>query len=163
MRHKKTDSESCRCDSVDQSTSSTPGEAEPRARRRARTPTLYPTEDEEQITLAVYLNRRFGRYGWIHVPNQRWAKVQYLKKLSAMGVKKGFPDILIFERVPYPDSGDTIRFVGMAIELKRQEGGRLSNEQEDWILLLQEQHSWFTTVAYGAQDAINKIKEIYGK
>ena len=135
----------------------------------------YPTEDKEQMDLAEYLNHRFGYFGWVHVPNQRWAKVQYLRKLAKMGVKKGFPDILIFERATYRDEvingvfyhgkdiGD-FRFVGMAIELKRQKGAKpiTSREQNNWLKAL-EQKGWAAVVAYGVQDAINKIEEVYVK
>lgn len=117
---------------------------------------LLPKEDEEQKALAIYLNHRFGYYGWIHVPNQRWAKPQYLRKLAAMGVKKGFPDIIIFYR------STTNTFHGAVIEMKRQKGGNLTGEQRDWAAILQ-QAGWAAIIAKGAQDAIRQIEEIYGK
>lgn len=133
----------------------------------AKKSNLYPTEDDEQMVLAEYLDHRFGYYGWIHVPNQRWAKVQYIRKLSKMGVKKGFPDILIFESVlSYPvEESNMVEFSnGVALELKRQRGAKptIKEEQRDWAEHLK-LCGWITVIAYGAQDAINKIKEVYGE
>jgi hypothetical protein len=125
-----------------------------------------PTEDQEQMLLAEYLNNRFGYHGWVHVPNQRWAKVHYLRKLSKMGVKKGFPDILIFGRamIPYPKPCNRGKHLvdGLALELKRQKGNRATLEQRIWLAWFGE-HNWAQAVAYGAQDAITKIEEVYGK
>jgi hypothetical protein len=123
-----------------------------------------PHEDEEQKRLAVYLNDRFGYYGWVHVPNQRWAKVQYLRKLKLMGVKAGFPDILIFEPVIVRFGPPTkpIIFHGTALELKRQSGGVVNDEQSAWLDEL-EQRNMYPIVARGAEDAILQLEEVYGK
>lgn len=52
-----------------------------------------PTEDELQVYSADVI-RAFGVPGVVayHIPNQRKAKVQYLVKLKAMGVRKGAAD-----------------------------------------------------------------------
>ena len=121
----------------------------------------YPTEDEEQIALAQYLDARFGYYGWIHVPNQRMAKVQYLRKLSKMGVKKGFPDILIFQ--PCKECVENgYHCSGVALELKRQKYSKVSEDQKKWLTYLELHWRWVQMVAYGAEDAIKKIEEVYG-
>lgn len=132
-----------------------------------QTHTPYPTEDQEQVALAKYLDARFGYYGWIHVPNQRWAKPQYLRKLNAMGVKRGFPDILILEEAIITHKGGIggepiLKYKGMAIELKRQNGGRVTASQEEWLCRLVARDI-IAMEAFGAQDAINKIEEVYGK
>lgn len=124
-----------------------------------RTPNLYPTEEQEQIDLAQWLDKRFNDR-WEHVPGQRWAKVQYLVKLRRMGARKGSLDIRIYEPV-YNDRLIQIAN-GVAVEMKRQKGGRVSDEQKLFAQMLRD-CGWLTIVAYGAQDAINKIEEVCGK
>jgi hypothetical protein len=130
-----------------------------RAVRARRTPNPYPTEDEEQMALAKYLNARFGDR-WEHVPGQRWAKVQYLRKLKLMGARKGSLDIRIYEPVYTNLTGQIANGVG--VETKRQKGGKESDEQKRFAQMLRD-CGWLTILAYGAQDAINKIEEVYGK
>lgn len=108
-----------------------------------------PTEDQEQIILADYLDLRYGYFGWIHVPNQRWAKLAYLVKLRRMGVKKGFPDIIILKHKIF-------------IELKRVGGKRPEEEQVIWMEKLNEECGWTGFVAYGAKDAILKLEGMCG-
>jgi hypothetical protein len=119
-----------------------------------------PHEDEEQKRLAVYLNDRFGYYGWVHVPNQRWAKVQYLRKLKLMGVKAGFPDIIIFRPTVRFSGNDPYVVYGTALELKRKKGGVVTDEQSFWLDEF-ERNNWYPIVARGAEDAILQLEEVY--
>lgn len=121
--------------------------------RRARTPPpRVPLEDDEQIALAKWLDAK--RLCWCHVPNQRMAKVQYKVKLAKMGVKRGFPDLLIFSRVPnHPDAR------GVAIELKRTKGSTTSPEQTAWVIDLNDE-GWIAMVCKGAAASIEELQRL---
>ena len=64
------------------------------------------------------------------------------------------PDILIFDRPPlYPEN------VGVAIELKRQKGGRVTPEQIAWLEDLKAR-GWAVAVCQGAMEAIRVLQEL---
>ena len=112
-----------------------------------------PTEEQEQKVLVEWMELVGIKY--CHVPNEGKHKVQYLRKQKLLGVKAGIPDILVFTKPPKaPDAR------GVAIELKRRKGGRLSKSQEYWLHELR-QHGWVTAVCAGADAAI-KMLESYG-
>ncbi len=113
-----------------------------------------PTEDQEQRTVAQFLDLLGFR--WSHTPNEGKRNVANGARLKAAGMKKGCPDILIFDRPPDSD------YVGVAIELKRQRGGRLSDEQREWLDALTER-GWLTRCCKGADEAIKFVREVYGK
>ena len=120
----------------------------------------YPKEEAEQMALATYLDMR--GFAWCHIPNEGRFDVAYLAKRKRLGVKKGFPDNLIFNQVCICENELwTIPVIGMAIELKRQKGGTASKEQIDWLDKLTK-YRWIAIVAYGAQDAIKQIEKVYG-
>ena len=125
----------------------------PKKPRRARTPPpRVPLEDDEQIALAAWLDAR--RILWLHVPNQRMAKVQYKVKLAKMGVKPGAPDLLIFSRVPkHPDAR------GVAIELKRTKGSTTSAAQKSWVINLNDE-GWVAMVCKGAAASIEELQRL---
>ena len=54
-----------------------------------------PTEEQEQIKLAEYLD--WKGYCWCHVPNGGNRNVVTGAKLKKQGVKPGVPDVLIFD------------------------------------------------------------------
>lgn len=88
-----------------------------------------PTEDEEQIQLfawARYMRRRWPEIDLMyHIPNGgKRGKVE-AARFKAMGVKPGVPDICL----PVPRGG----YHGLYIEMKRRRGGRVSQDQADWI------------------------------
>ena len=120
-----------------------------------------PYEEDEQIKLAQYLDMK--NYCWCHVPNEGKHKVQYRAKQARMGVKSGVPDIFIFdspERAIREMVGCEIkRFKGIAIELKRKKGGRVSKEQKEWLNKL-EDRGWLTRVCKGADEAIDLLEEL---
>ncbi len=109
---------------------------------------LLPTEEEEQIKGVVWLdNRNIPRH---HSPNGGKRNWKEAVKFKRMGVSAGFPDIFI----PLARKGHH----GLFIELKRQEGGRLSHHQEWWRdLLLKEGYAWFE--AKGAAEMISIVEE----
>ena len=110
-----------------------------------------PLEEEEQKKLADYLNYKFSVLDWCHVPNEGNHKVQYYVKQKKLGVKSGVPDILIF-RAPE-------HYNGIAIELKRIKGGRVSETQKEWLSRLKT-NGWLTKVAKGADDAIKFLEQL---
>ena len=67
------------------------------------------------------------------------------KRLKASGYKRGFPDVFVYEpRGP---------FHGLAIELKKEKGGRVSQAQKDWLNAL-EMRGYKATVAKGFDEAV---------
>ena len=113
-----------------------------------------PTEYEEQIKLAEYLDMK--GYCWCHVPNGGNRNAIAGAKLKRQGVKPGVPDVLIFDD-PCNNSN------GIAIELKRS-NGRLSDvreTQKEWLANL-ESEKWLTKIAFGADEAINFLENLEG-
>jgi len=103
-----------------------------------------PLESDEARTLCHYLDLRGICY--CHVPNE--------SRHRRHGVKAGVPDLLIF------DYGGRPNCRGVAIELKRISGGKLTDEQENWILRLRAR-GWLVFVCKGAAAAIKVIEELW--
>ena len=115
-------------------------------------PYTNPPEEAEHMALVQWLELHAIRY--THVPNEGLHKVQYRVKQKRLGVKPGVPDILIFDRPPlYPEN------VGVAIELKRQKGGRVTPEQTAWLEHLKAR-GWAVAVCQGAMEAIRVLQEL---
>jgi len=110
-------------------------------------------EEEEQKKLAQYLDYKYMEGDWCHVPNEGDHKVQYYVKQKTLGVKSGVPDALIFK----PVAG----YNGIAIELKRLKGGRVSESQKRWLKRFKE-NGWAVKLAEGADAAIEFIEELEG-
>ena len=91
-----------------------------------------PTEAQEQEALFRWAAYSRGKYPALellyHIPNegQRSGLTGYRMKLQ--GLRRGVPDICL--PVPYG------RFTALYIELKRRDGGRVSEEQRGWIAAL---------------------------
>ena len=109
-----------------------------------------PTEAQEMRVLAEWLD--LAGVLWCHPRNEETSH-----RCQRVGVKKGTPDILVFTPPP-----NNTRVTGVAIELKRVKGSKLSKEQKQWLydlLIL----GWLTRFAYGADEAISWLKELgYG-
>lgn len=115
-------------------------------------PYTNPPEEAEQLALVQWLELHKIKY--THVPNEGKHKVQYRVKQKRLGVQAGLPDILIFDRPPlYPEN------VGVAIELKRQKGGRVTPEQTAWLNDLKDR-GWVVAVCRGAMEAIRFLQEL---
>jgi len=106
-----------------------------------------PTEFEEQAKLAEYLDMQ--GYCWCHVPNGGNRDAKTGAKMKKQGVKPGVPDVLIFDHVGICN--------GVAIELKRQKGGKLRETQVEWLDKL-DARGWYTTVCRGADEAIDWLE-----
>ena len=132
---------------------------------------LAPKEDDDLKNLAIYLDRRFGEYGWLHVANERKSSRRYGAELRAKGQKKGFPDVIIFVSPPYHERvllvHGFVPYKGMVIELMRiterfKKNGGLTKEQYEWIPAMAD-HGYIADVCYGLNDAIGFVEKFYGK
>lgn len=111
-----------------------------------------PTEAEEQERL----------FRWAEIQKYNDSRIGLLKsdlsgvrlsigqavKAKKQGMKKGYPDIFL----PVSSKG----FHGLFIELKREKGGILSDEQKTWLKQLVNQ-GYLAIVCKGSDEAINAI------
>ena len=122
------------------------GKFKPKREKKKKDPDAMPTEHQEQVKLVGYMRRK----GWTFcaIPNggSRSSAIEGAR-LRAAGLQRGFPDLLLF----WP--------VQAAIELKRQKGGRVSDEQRAWLDTL-EGCGWKVQVCKGADAAIEWLEEI---
>ena len=111
-----------------------------------------PTESQEQQTFFQWAHLQSWKYPELrllyHVPNGGSRNKAEAGRLKAEGVKPGVPDICL----PVP-RGD---YHGLYIELKRQKGGSLTPEQENWINALSEQ-GYLAIVCKGWHEASESI------
>jgi hypothetical protein len=105
----------------------------------ARKVNLSASEDDEQYVLCQWLDMRGVAY--FAVQNGGHRHIATAARLKRLGVKRGVPDIIV----------PTMR---IAIELKRKSGGHLSEDQKQWLSLL-EMAGWKVCVARGAAEAIS--------
>lgn len=110
-----------------------------------------PTEEQEQIALAQYLDLVVGNPGWFHVPNGGDRHAAVAGKLKAQGVKPGVSDVFI-TRTTKEVRG--LGKVGVVIELKRQNmrPSDVKDSQWTWMEHLASE-GWITYVAKGWEDA----------
>jgi len=121
-----------------------------------------PTEYQECADLARWLTRR--GLAFTHVPMGGKRDRKEAAILATIGTKPGVPDYLVFsiplrrstglrEPLQWPPSG-------VAVEMKRRNGGRVSKAQSQWIETL---HAcgWVAFVAHGAKEAIGHLDEMY--
>ena len=85
-----------------------------------------------------------------HIPNGGSRNAIEAARLKAQGVKPGVPDIFL----PCAKKG----FYGLYIELKRQNGGRVSEEQKSMIDALRDE-GYKVAVCKGWEEAKNVIME----
>ena len=115
-----------------------------------------PTERQEQVRVAKLLDH-LGIL-WCSVPNSGHGKrgkegAIRGSRLRAEGLKAGVPDLLIFD--PCEGAGG----VGLAIELKRVKGGRVSEDQKRWLSEL-EKRGWVCRVCKGFDEVHKTLKEL---
>ena len=93
-----------------------------------------------------------GRYPELdllfHIPNGGRRDAKEAANLKRQGVKPGVPDLFL------PVSRG--QHHGLFIELKRKDGGRLSENQKRWLHLLQRQ-GYAAVVCHGAKEAVNVL------
>lgn len=94
-----------------------------------------PTEHAEQCALMDWAQMAYGKFPelrWLHaIPNGGWRHPSTAAKLKAEGAKAGVCDLFL----PVARGGHH----GLYIEMKRAKGGRLSDEQKDFIEFVQGQ------------------------
>ena len=113
-----------------------------------------PTEAQEQMTLFSWAAMQSGKYPELnllyHVPIGGSRHKAEAGRLRAVGVKAGVPDLCL----PVARGGNH----GLYIELKRQRGGRISEEQVRWIEELMKQ-GYSAAICRGWQEAARTLVE----
>ena len=112
-----------------------------------------PTEHDEQVALFREMHLRgCTDPRWrqaFAIPNGGLRSKKTAARLKAEGVKAGVPDIFLPVSVGI--------WSGLFVEMKRTKGGRLSDEQRDFIDKLDPHY--MVVIGHGAQDAIDKIRD----
>ncbi len=124
-----------------------------------------PLESRESEDFTRWLRRR--RLLFCHVPNEGRRSQRRGAALKRQGLSAGVPDFLIFTPPPRdvpafmgdPQSGRIVRAVGVAVEMKRRSGGRLSDAQRVWLAGLSD-CGWLTYVTRGADAAIEQLTRL---
>lgn len=88
------------------------------------------TEDEEQKQLIQWCRTDPKWQYLFHIPNESVGGKGWLIRNRQLGVKSGVPDLF------YPVPVDP--YHGLFIEMKRKQGGVLSEAQKKWIKALQQ-------------------------
>ena len=90
-----------------------------------------PLEEDEAVALANWM--KLKKIPHTHVPLEGKMRVQYMKKLAAMGCSKGFPDYIVF-------TPGKVLLVELKRRVKITKTGKesishtkISPEQQDWI------------------------------
>ena len=114
-------------------------------------------EDAEQATLLSWAAMQSGKYPELtllfHIPNGGHRNAAEAARFKAEGVKAGVPDLFL----PVARSGKH----GLWIEMKRREGGRVSEHQSEWINNLREQ-GYAVEVCYGWEEASKVLLSYLG-
>lgn len=111
-----------------------------------------PHEEVDHMAVARYLDILGLLY--IHVPSEGKRKKSTGGKLKAMGAPKGFPDFQIFDAPPLNPCAK-----GVCLELKRQKGGKITDDQRQWIEALR-QRGWIAEISEGANAAIAWLQSL---
>jgi exonuclease VII large subunit len=121
-------------------------------RRRRKTSNNRHGEGSEydiQTRVAQYLDTEHPNVLWCASAGGARTSMNEAKRLKAAGYKKGFPDVFVYE----PRGA----FHGLAIELKKEKGGRVSQSQKEWKQALEER-GFHATVAKGYDAAIDVLE-----
>jgi len=107
------------------------------------------SEKLEQIKVRSWMIRNYPseeKY-LIHVANEGTGSAKRGMDMKALGLKAGFPDLFLF--IP------KAQYCGLAIEMKKKKGGKVSIKQNEWIKRLNE--NYLAIVANGYEEAIENI------
>lgn len=111
-----------------------------------------PTEEQEQAAVmewAMLMEKQAPELALLyHCPNGADRHPAVAAKLKKQGVKPGVPDLFL------PVARGTAH--GLYIEMKRQKGGRVSEDQKAWMEALTQQ-GYVCVVARGAEEACDVI------
>ena len=118
-----------------------------------------PLEKEEQINFVEYCKLNnitvISTQNGFKMPKSSFNWAGYSKTLKRMGLAKGFPDLIILAR----NKSQTHEV--LFIEMKRQKGGVLHEEQKEWIQRLDEE-GYCVGVAKGCESAIKILNQYLG-
>lgn len=113
---------------------------------------ICPTESQEQVMLFQWAAFQAGKHPELrlmyHIPNERSSRTEAVR-LKREGVKAGVPDIFL----PCARGG----LHGLYIELKRRQGGRLSDYQREMLQALRDQ-GYMAIVCRGFDEAKEAIE-----
>ena len=89
-------------------------------------------EEARQMWLMNWLQFNYPEIWTVthHSPNGGFRHKKVAEELKAMGVKRGFPDLVTFE--PRIECKNNAHWQGLAIELKKSKSDSLSKEQMVW-------------------------------
>lgn len=118
-------------------------------KRRAR-PVQH--EHREQVEVCRWL--RSEKLLHCSIPNEGKRSERVAMMLTAAGMSKGAPDLLIFERPP-----SAPHLVGVAIQMKRIKGDKPPPEQEKWLADLHAR-GWASATCYGATEALDWLASL---
>lgn len=117
-----------------------------------------PTESEEQCLLFEWAEMSLAKYPELallfHVPNGSSKSKFQAVKFKREGLKAGVPDLCL----PVARQG----YHALYIEMKRTEGGRLSDAQKWWLENLQKQGNK-AVVCKGFEEAVSVIEDYLHK
>ena len=112
------------------------------------------TEEQEQTLVFQWAKMSEGKFPELshmyHIPNGGLRSKSEAVRFKRAGTKRGVPDICL----PAPRG----IYHGLYIEMKREKTGRLSKEQCEWLLYLNEE-GYKAVCCYGADEAIKTIIE----
>ena len=114
-------------------------------------------EDVEQIRLIQWTKRNLDEcgdlFGLFAIANGGHRHIATASRLKLSGVKPGVPDLML----PVSRHGKH----GLFIEMKRKDGGQLSNHQRNWALFLRNQN-YACVKANGFEEAKAILKKYLG-
>lgn len=138
-----------------------------------------PTERQESIALAGYLDRCGATH--CHIPNEGHRSAREGAVLKQMGVRAGMPDHLVLSRPGchwcalgesvvrgrWHDTAEGLRpcappefsWRGVAVELKRRGGGRVSPAQQRVAEELRAA-GWLVLICEGAKAAVEELQKV---
>ena len=112
-----------------------------------------PLEHEEQKMLFRYCSAEMWRYPMLilltHVPNEGKRSAVTGKRMRDEGLRKGYPDLML----DYASCG----YNGLRIELKRKRKYRITAEQKEWLLRLNE-YGYASALCCGWEESWEFIK-----
>lgn len=121
-----------------------------------------PSEHAEQVRVIQWFEANcrdvkgllFAVPNGAHLAGNAKRRMAQVSSLKAEGLRTGVPDLIL----PVARG----EYHGLAIEMKRQKGGTLSEPQRRWREKLTEQ-GWLSVVCLGAESAIEVLEKYLEK
>jgi len=111
-------------------------------------------EHETQVSLIKWIEFNFPNALFCASAGGMRTNIRTASKMKAAGYRKGFPDLFFYE----PRRG----FKGLAIELKKEEGGKVSDSQKMWIEKLNAR-GYYASVCEGFNEATATIEAYFNE